>query len=304
MKFVWLTHARGGLLKAALRHHTRRLRDGRVVQFPPLWGLAEVIGKEEFAQEAYLFLCGWQGGRLIEEFGRKLKEVEAFDAREVTDFCRAARRHFREVAARWGYHRTKANGHRYQRTEATRPMYSAPRPADVQETLDFCPVDPDTARLECVMEMRSFCRETIMRGVPTERDGPRTEDGARRDWAAFQMVLAGGTLAEAARVAGWAMETYAGFRIRAIIAAIRQAAGVDTDIPLPDWRAGHCARPVTEEAETVVEPLGRTNGRATVAVDPSTPLKQIMKQFGVSKATASRIRERGWFYPNHPNRSR
>jgi hypothetical protein len=148
-----------------------------------------------------------------------------------------------------------------------------------------------TATSKWVWEKIEFCKKILLSG-----------ESGWTDWYLFQGYLSGLNLNELAFLTfGELKAEEVKDRLREIIRRIREAAGVDPNLPLPPMPKGG---KVEFRQGRLVGAGTRPNPRKPrqVAGHPKAlanlPLKEIMARFGVSKATASRIRRRGWYCPD------
>ena len=239
----------------------------RAIRVGHLDWLERVI-PEDFYQECSLFLLSWT------------EEKMRADRRA---FFRSITRHFYQVAVNYGFRKLKegrwvleAEGlvplpdeeeDSYQKKVAVRNWRSAENSLEFQERLEFC--------------KRVLSRNKL-------------------DWYGFYLYLSGYNLNEITFLTDWTPSLVKEHLI-GIVRRIREAAGVDPNLPLPPMPKGG---KVEFRQGRLVNAGNRPKPRKPrkVAGDPKAlanlPLKEIMVRFGVSKATASRIRRRGWYCPD------
>ena len=186
-------HPLSGLLWRALRQNH-------------LEWLSEAI-PEDFQQEVHLFLLEWQ-----KNGGAK----GPLGPEEVKNFFRLAGRHFYQVAVNYGF--KKPRGGKWE-TSAERldPLEDAEEDSyekrvAIQNWRSRAPEDS----LE-FQERLEFCKGIL---------------GGKTDWYAFKAYLSGCNLDEIAFLTGWGTSSVKK-RLVEIIRQIREAAGVDPNLPLP-----------------------------------------------------------------------
>lgn len=232
---------------------------------------------KDFQQEVYLFLLDWP--LEVSEKNRK-------------EFSRAASRHFYRVAVKYGFYRPRGSSRYLRREERLDSLFE-----DAEESGDEIEIATLTWRLKegssfWFQEKLQFCRRVLL--------GDRSPKG-RVDWCGFQLYLAGCNLNEIAFLTGWT-PSLVQEHLREIIIRIRKAAGVNPAAPMPPMpKRGKVKFRQGRDFGAGSKPArGRIRQFAGNLEDLSNlPLKEIMRRFGVSKATASRIRRRGWFVPDY-----
>jgi hypothetical protein len=242
--------------------------------------LEKAIPVEDFQQECALFLLCWS--------------PEAVDADPKT-FFRAAARHFYGVAVNYGFRRPKHSPHyvRQNRLLEPGPWENAEEDSDERKVaIRNWRSQPVENSLE-FQERLEFCKRVLLAG----------NGSGKLDWYLFQGYLSGLNLNELAFLTlGEVSAKEVKSRLKGIISRIRVAAGIDPNLPLP---------PMPKKGEVefrqgwVVNVGNQPNPLKPrqMAGDPKAlanlSLKEIMARFRVSKATASRLRRRGWFVPDY-----
>lgn len=233
---------------------------------------------EDFWQECWLFLAGWS------------PEVVNADPRE---FSRAAARHFYGVAVAYGFRRPRGSLGYIREAERLEPLEDAEEDS-YEKKVAIQNWRSQKEHSGWFQEKLELCRKVLLGSAGS----------GRTEWYAFQAYLSGCNLNEIAFLAGWKVSECKK-RLIEIIRRIREAAGVDPNLPLPPmpkkgkvefrqgWAVHAGSRPKAGKPRQLAgDPRALAN----------LPLKEIMARFGVSKATASRIRRRGWFVPDYHKR--
>jgi hypothetical protein len=240
--------------------------------------LEEII-PEDFYQECALFLAGWT--------------PEAVDA-DPKSFWRRAGHHFYQVAVNYGFRRPKRSSRYIRQAERLEPPGAEDTGYDPggDSWLGYNPGPQIEDSLE-FGERLELCKRILLSGNGT----------GKTDWYLFQGYLSGLNLNELAFLTlGEVDPKEVKKRLREIIRQVREAAGVNPNLPLPPFpkngevkflqgglvNAGSAPRPL-KPRKFVGDPRALAN----------LSLKEIMKEFGVSEATACRIRKRGWFCPDY-----
>jgi 5-methylcytosine-specific restriction endonuclease McrA len=135
----------------------------------------------------------------------------------------------------------------------------------------------------------AFCREVISGG------GSRFENDQKRlDWALFNAWLTGWSQEEISFAFG--IEEALEARLVELATRIREAAGIDTEQPLPlPHKLGKDPRVILEEILGSGESPIPTRPRFVIPSELS--VAEIQKRFWVSRQTAWRAKKRGWLVP-------
>lgn len=244
----------------------------RALQRAHLSWLKKII-PEDFHQECALFLMGWTS--------------EAVDA-DPKAFFRAASRHFYKVAVNYGFRRPKHAKHYVRQAERLEPLEGAEedgyeKRAALEKWGSWGSQDPEDSFSREFRERLELCKRILL----TSGDGT-----GRTDWQLFQGYLSGLNLNELAFLTlGEVDPKEVRKRLKGIIRRIREATGVDQNLPMPpmpkkgkvEFRQGFGAgmRPNPARWRRILIPQELSS-------------KKIEEQFKVSRATAFRAKKRGW----------
>jgi len=249
----------------------------RTLQRAHLSWLEEII-PEDFYQECALFLAGWT--------------PEAVNA-DPKSFWRAAGHHFYQVAVSYGFRRPKRSNRYVRQVERLEPPGAEDTGYDPgrDSWLGYNPSPQIEDSLE-FQERLELCKRVCLSG----------NGSGKTDWHLLQGYLSGLNLNELAFLTlGEVNPKEIKKRLKEIICRIREAAGIDPNLPMPPMPKNGKVK--FRQGRLVGAGMRPTPGKRRVSVSPDLSMRQIMENYGVDRATAFRAKKRGWYCPDYHKKS-